>query len=276
MFCLAFYILPMNIEKVTKLKPIEIGYILDPARPVIPLAMEVSRAGCAAPHAHPRGQLVYAGRGVMRVYCSEGAWVVPSSQAVWLPSQAEHEVYFPGEVSLRNLFIDPSAIMAMPEKCCVLEVGPLLRELILRAVEIGDEYHRGTPEWRLMQVLLDELRRAQPAALYLPTARSPVLRRLMDALQAAPADNRTLDEWATVLRMGSRTLARQFIRETGMTFGAWRQQLRLLEAVTRLGQGKSVTEVSWELGYQSQSAFTAMFRRALGVPPVKYMYRSAD
>jgi len=273
MACPAFYIMTMNIAKMTKLKPIEIGYLIDPLRPVIPLSMEVSRAGCAAPHAHPRGQLVYSGRGVMRVYCNEGAWVVPSSQAVWLPPETVHEVYFPGEVSLRNLFIDPSAIVGMPEKCVVVTVTPLLRELILRAVEIGDAYRRGSPEQRVIQVLLDELRRAEPTALHLPAARTEPLKKVLEALLADPADSRNLDAWAKVACTGARTLARQFMQETGMTFGAWRQQLGLLEAIERIARGQSITEVTFDLGYQSPSAFTAMFRKALGVPPSKYFRR---
>lgn len=67
-----------------------------------------------------------------------------------------------------------------------------------------------------------------------------------------------------------RTLARLFRREIGMTFGAWRQQARLIEALARLGTGEPVTHVALDLGYESPSAFTAMFRRSLGVTPSRY------
>lgn len=86
----------MDIEKLPRLPPVETGFRIDPALPVIPLAMEVSNAGCAAAHAHPRGQLIYADKGVMRVICRRDIWVVPPSQAVWVPPGIEHEVYFPG------------------------------------------------------------------------------------------------------------------------------------------------------------------------------------
>ena len=55
-----------------------------------------------------------------------------------------------------------------------------------------------------------------------------------------------------------------------MTFFEWRKQLRLLEAIDLLGQGKTVTSVALELGYNSPSAFIAMFRRSLGVCPGQY------
>ena len=58
-----------------------------------------------------------------------------------------------------------------------------------------------------------------------------------------------------------------------MTFGNWRKQLRLLESIARLGEGSSVTEVAFEAGYRSPSAFTAMFHQALGRLPSDYLKR---
>jgi AraC-like DNA-binding protein len=55
-----------------------------------------------------------------------------------------------------------------------------------------------------------------------------------------------------------------------MTFGRWRQQFRLLEALRLLATEKSVTVVALEVGYDSPSAFIAMFRRAFGTTPSRY------
>ena len=74
---------------------------------------------------------------------------------------------------------------------------------------------------------------------------------------------------------GDSTLTRMFRRETGQSFSAWRQRVRLLEALARLGAGESVTNVALDVGYDSPSAFTAMFRRELGAAPRRYL-RWAD
>ena len=87
---------------------------------------------------------------------------------------------------------------------------------------------------------------------------------------ANPADNRALAGWAVEIGASERTLGRLFIRHLGMSFGAWRRRLRLLESIDRLGNGASVTEVAYELGYGSPSAFIAMFRENLGVPPARF------
>lgn len=261
----------MDIAKLPKLPPVRVGYQVDPALPIIPLAMEVSRAGSAAPHAHPRGQLIYASSGVMRVVSERTIRVVPPSQALWMPPAVEHEVFFPGDVSLRNLFVDPSVTTGLPTQCTVIKVSPLLRELILRAVQMGEGYTRQSPGWRLMMVILDELRQAQPTPLHLPMAGDGRLRRVMEALLENPGDKREFAAWAALAGASPRTLARLFVRETGLTFGAWRKRLILQEAIDRLGQGENVTRVAFDLGYQSLSAFIEMFRRALGVSPGQYL-----
>jgi AraC-like DNA-binding protein len=65
----------------------------------------------------------------------------------------------------------------------------------------------------------------------------------------------------------TRTLYRRFLKETGITFARWKQQARLLESIRRLAQGAPVTTVAMDLGYDSASAFSTMFRRALGIAP---------
>ncbi len=59
-----------------------------------------------------------------------------------------------------------------------------------------------------------------------------------------------------------------------MSFDAWRRQLRLQTALTWLAVGRPVTTVALDLGYDSPSAFIAMFRRALGQTPGQYFAKS--
>jgi AraC-like DNA-binding protein len=55
-----------------------------------------------------------------------------------------------------------------------------------------------------------------------------------------------------------------------MTFGKWRQQLRLLRAVELIANGEKVISAALDAGYANPSAFTAMFRRQLGMTPSQY------
>jgi AraC-like DNA-binding protein len=143
-------------------------------------------------------------------------------------------------------------------------------------MEIGLDYPPEGPEARVMTVILDELRALKPEPLHLPHPRDVRLKRIAEALLADPADGRALEDWARDAGASARTLARLFVKETGMTFGAWRERLRLTAAVARLGEGEPVTAVAYDLGYQSPSAFIAMFRRSLGDTPGRYLKRASE
>jgi AraC-like DNA-binding protein len=62
----------------------------------------------------------------------------------------------------------------------------------------------------------------------------------------------------------------------GVSFSQWRQQAILARAIPLLSQGRPLSHVAQELGYQSQSAFSAMFRRAFGESPRAFIERGSE
>jgi AraC-like DNA-binding protein len=131
-------------------------------------------------------------------------------------------------------------------------------------------YPLKSPEERLLTVILDQIRSMRIAPLELPIPEDVRLEKIYKRLSSSPEDNRKLDDWGKVVGATGRTLARHFRLETGMTFGQWRQQIRILEALKRLGMKESVTTVAIELGYDSPSAFISMFKKVLGKTPGQY------
>ncbi len=247
------------------------GDLEDPARPIVALASDHPGPHRFARHRHRRAQLVYAIAGFMTVETASGTWAVAAQHAVWVPAGIEHEVRSAGPLAMRTLYIHPAVAAGLPESCCVLRVPALLRELILRATALPDEVQPDGPGARLLAVIPDELRALEPEPLHLPLPRDRRLRAVTERLGAAPADDRPLGDWAAAVGVSERTLARLFLRETGLTFGAWRQRLRLMSAVVRLAEGQAVTTVAYDLGYGSPSAFIAMFKRAFGQTPGRYV-----
>ena len=143
--------------------------------------------------------------------------------------------------------------------------GPLLAALL---------EHAGTPEnvSPAAAILLVELLAKSPApALALPEPRSPKALRAATILRENPGERISLQELARYAGASARTLERAFAEETGWTFERWRQQLRLLVAVERLADGASVGAVALEAGYDSTSAFIAMFRRLTGTTPRRFL-----
>ncbi|NIA71632.1 AraC family transcriptional regulator [Pelagibius litoralis] len=247
------------------------GDLTDAARPIAPMARDYIGPSRRDWHHHRRGQLLYAVSGVMTVSTAAGTWVVAPEQAVWVPPGVEHQVSHAQTIAMRTLYIDPAVAESLPGDCCVVAVPALLRALILRAIEVGLDYEAEGPGARIMAVILDELRALTPEPLHLPQPRDSRLLKVTRALIDDPADGRPLADWARGAGASERTLARLFVKETGLTFGEWRERLRLVTAVARLAEGEAVTAVALDLGYQSPSAFIAMFRRSLGDTPGRYL-----
>ncbi len=237
-------------------------------RPLAGYAADYGHGHATGRHHHGRAQLLYATQGVMRIETEEAAFVVPPGRALWVPAALPHEVRMQGPVAMRTLFLREDAAARGPRATTVMAVTPLLRELILAACAEPPDWDETGRAAHVAALILDEIARAPPLAwLGLPVLRDARLRRLAEALQADPARDLTLEGWAMQCGASPRTLTRLFRRETGMSFGRWRQALRLAEAAALLAQGVAPARAAAAVGYASAPAFGAAFRAALGVTP---------
>jgi len=242
-------------------------------RPLAGLAIDYPDGHRVKRHRHRRGQLVYAMSGVMVVDTDAGIWVVPPTRGVWVPAWVSHGIRMSGEPRMRTVFVEPGAAAHLPAQCCVLSVSPLLRELMAAAAEVPLDWEPDTRDGRLMMLLLDELRQEPVLPLHLPQPSEPRLARICRAIVRHPERQDGAADWARELGLDPKTVHRLFVRHTGMTFGRWRQQARLLAAMERLARGDRVLDVALDLGYESPSAFAAMFRKALGESPSAFAAR---
>lgn len=234
------------------------------------IAADYPHGHVIASHSHAYGQLLYAIEGVMCIEAEGGRWVVPPTRGVWLEGGVRHQVRMSGDVKMRTVFVAANAGAQLPRRSCVLGIPPLLRELIVAAIDIPSGYGPDSRDACLMRLLLHELHALPVLPLHLPLPVDARLRAVCRRLIEAPDDCRTVDAWAAEAGMSSRTLHRLFRQQTGMRFGYWRQQVRLLAALERLARGDKVVDVALDHGYQSQSAFAAMFRRHFGMPPTAF------
>lgn len=214
-------------------------------------------------HRHREAQLVYIVRGEVTCEASGAWWIVPPSSALWVPSDVAHCLRARAPLEGYNVFLDPKAVRAMPNECCAVSVTPLFREIVLRLAT--------QPTRRLIAVLLEELALLSVEKHRLPMPSDPRLRKLVTMLTADPADGADMKTWGKRIGVAERTLNRLLVRETGLSFGRWRQQLHIILALQNLSRGATVQSVAGELGYESASSFVTMFKKALGQSPARYM-----
>lgn len=255
------------------MRNIQVNDFEDVARNVMATGNDYMDGQILASHRHARGQCLYAITGVLTVTTSKGSWVVPPKRALWIPAGIDHEVHMGGLTKTRSAYILPdiASKAGLPGDCAVINVSPLLHELLSSAVDLPAEYELGGRDDYLMQLIIAEIALMPELPLNAPLPQEPRLAALCLQLLKAPSLDHDLDEIAERVGMSRRNFTRIFRQQTGMSFSHWRQQACLLNALTRMELGQSITEVAIALGYSSSSAFTAAFKRSLGQAPRFYI-----
>ncbi|MCO7514784.1 helix-turn-helix transcriptional regulator [Pseudomonas guariconensis] len=237
-------------------------------RPLYARAESLGAGSWTTRHRHDWVQFSYAISGVLGVYTSDGSYFAPPQWGVWIPAGIEHEVVTSMQAEMRSLYVRRDACPWAEEQCRVLEVTPLVRELIKQFCLYPPEYpENDSAEARLVAVLLDQLRTLPEVGFSLPLPRHPGLLALCNGLIAEPDRPQTLRQWARQLGCSEKTLMRLFQRETGLSFRNWRQRMRLLSSLALLEAGESVTEAALGCGYDSTSAYIAAFKQLFGATP---------
>jgi AraC-like DNA-binding protein len=233
------------------------------------MACDYSSRHIITPHQHDWHQLLYARAGAMTVHAGRLSWMIPPGKAVFIPAGCSHSIRMWGSVKMRSLafptrFANPAFEV---DECRVLSVTPLLSELILRIVSMPALDSRVFTHQRLLGVLLDEMSVAPVEPLMLPLPADSRALAIAQHVLRCPCDDEGLDLLSRRYGAGRRTAERLFRTETGMSFGLWRQKVRMLDSVRLLSEGKSVTDAAFDTGYTSVSAFIAAFKSTFGCTP---------
>jgi AraC-like DNA-binding protein len=217
-------------------------------------------------HAHGSDQLIYGIRGVMEVAAGRSLWLIPPHFGLWIPAGTRHRLHMRA-VSMRTLYFKRGLVSRPPASCLVLQISPLLRELIVEAVRLRRLRTRNHIERALRDLLIVHLERASPLPM---SVKLPGDGRALAAAQAVlrdPGRRQTLAALSAASGASVRTIQRAFRRELGIDFESWRRQVRLMKAVELLVAGCSIKEAAFGVGYRQGSAFVEAFRRSLGATP---------
>lgn len=97
-----------------------------------------------------------------------------------------------------------------------------------------------------------------------------VLRRAIERLRSDDNADLCLASLAADAGLSRFHFCRAFKDSTGLSPIAWLRQLRLEQAMEMLRDGEAIVSVAAALGYASQTAFAAAFKRLTGVPPSEW------
>lgn len=216
------------------------------------------------------GELIFTSRGMMKVHTGAGLWVLSAQHALWTPPGVPHDVEAAAHTPLRTVYLSPELSRRLPGQCFVVQVSPLLRELLRSFMRLDTLSLAERAEANLVEVFLDQLASLPLEPIDLPSPRDPRAIRAAAIVRAGPAERRPLAEIARASGASARTLERLFRQDTGLPFGAWRQRAGLVAGLEALAAGEPVTGAAAAAGYDSVSAFVAAFRRTLGTTPGRW------
>lgn len=230
--------------------------------------------GTSALHAHRRGHLVYAARGVLSLHTERGTSIVPANRVAWIPAGHTHHHRAHGQTDMRIVFLPPSLARLVPDHPAVFLASGLAREVLLTLT--GPRRRERSALARLHRVLVDELHEAPEQPLHLPEPHDDRLRAVARRLYENPADNTPLAELGTAVGASARTLSRLLHDELGMTFYEWRTQLRVHHALVLLADGHDTTRVANACGWANPSGFIAAFTAIVGTTPGRHRNKPGD
>lgn len=241
----------------------------DPKRgvSVATLAYEYPSSSQIPDHAHGSDQMIYAISGLMEVSSDQSTWLIPPNFALWIPARTHHRIQMSGPVSMRTLYLRRSLTARLESRCAVLHVTPLLRELIVETVRVGQLRIRNPYECALRDLLISQLQNASPMPTFVTLPQEQRALAVAQAILRNPGESRTMASLCAEVGVSVRTIERAFLKEVGTNFESWRRQVRLTRAVELLVSGCSIKEVASKVGYCQSSAFVELFRTTFGTTP---------
>lgn len=248
--------------------------IRETGRDVVALMWKYSSGYLLDWHQHERIQLLYPSTGVITVRTEKSAWIATPDKALLIPAGCNHEVKMSGVVEMRSLFLNDCVVAENIADCCLVDISPMLRELLRHVVNLPKEYDPEGADGRLMQVILDQISLTPSVVINLPQPANEKIRWIERHLLDNPADARSLEDWAKELGTSSRTLSRRFREDITMSFRDWRLRIRLLAAIKSLALGNSVSKTAHDVGFCSESSFIKRFKKATGQTPGRYFQKA--
>ncbi|WP_076587999.1 AraC family transcriptional regulator [Vibrio ostreicida] len=220
-------------------------------------------------HQHRKGQLLFAPQGCMSFALNNAICILPPTKAVWIPPSTQHRAKMTNTVAYRSLYFDCSDFK-YPNDIIIIEVNALLKALIDKiALWSWDK-----PEHEMKNTIAlfwEEFYAAKRHSFQIPLPANRRFKQFREQLMNDTFLVPSLTSFADSVGASTKTVTRLFKTETGMSYQDWKQQWRLLKGIELLSRDLQVNDVSHWLGFSSDSAFIAFFKKQTGQTPLSFM-----
>jgi AraC-like DNA-binding protein len=225
-------------------------------------------------HAHAGGQFILVESGISHLRTERGAWAVPARRVAWVPPGVRHASRSTG-VGSGWVILPPVSLKDLPDTVRVLRASALLITSLQRLARLkAAERRMRHLLWRIVAAEMRQAQSEQQCAIPMP--RAPRMLKAVQTVLMQPSAAMSLDAIAAHAGMSRRSFIRHFRDETGLSFTQWKRSVIAEYALELVASGQKVSSVAFDVGYESVSAFIAMFRRQYGGSPRRFLTERAD
>lgn len=244
-----------------------VGSFEGEARPVSAIESSYRDGFSSSAHSHSRDQFTFISHGILTVTTQTSTIIVPQGNAVWIPRGTVHTATASGRIDLYSLYFETADFDHFPDGCAAFHVSDMFPLLISRIIKQQNPNSYSAVSNALLVLFQEELASARRVYMDIPMPPNKRLRKICDEIIRRPDVARPKAELARLGNMSLRTMSRLFQSELQLSYLEWTRMALVTIAITKLSKGVPVSNVAVDLGYESTSAFTAMFRRHTGRRP---------
>lgn len=225
----------------------------------------------------PQHYLLYASHGAIRLELDRVIWLLPPQRAAWIAAGTDIAVMSDTPFTTCSVLFDTPTIPAPDFACRVFAMSPLAREMAQYAMRWGPGRDPDDPVangfFGALAAVCAELY-AQPDLFWLPRARSPQLRQVVDTVLSQLDAPWSVAQAATLAGMSERTLARRFEAELSMGWRVFLHRARMIRAMELLAEPRhKILSIAHATGFASPGAFTSAILAFCGETPSSYRKR---
>ncbi len=247
------------------------------SEPILPRIVFMPKNSIYPNHLHDYGEFNFCYRGVLNIQINEKHFLVPPQYGLWLPPRIEHIASNDDEVMHCSLYILSEYCDGLPTEPTILILNPLIRSILWYLQEKSVIDLTSNKDKRLLQVLVDQLSEMPKVASYLPMTNHRILKPILHFLDKEPNSSLSLPDLAKQFNTTERTLIRHSKKELGMTLSEWKQRLRIIKSLSLLDTTDyTIESIAFELGYNSASAFSSVFKKLMKMSPVELRKQLRD
>lgn len=228
-------------------------------------------------HQHIKGQLTYVEGGIAYIHLADKTFVIPARHYIWIPKGVIHQLKIRhAATAIRNIYFYSHDDDTNPfyTKMGIYPITRMLHEMIVYTSDFNGEILPGTVEHQFLATLKIMLPRISRIMLpfIVPTTQNERVRPIIDYISDNIAQPLTLAEVSSRFNMSERSLSRLFQAELSISFLQYLKQRRIIKSTElMLHTGANLTQIAYETGYQSLSAFSATFQQIMHMRPSEFV-----